>query len=271
MNESVTTDLRSEPRAAKIVGDVIDSLKDVIRRHQVSIDEFREAIGYVQSVVLDGELDLLTAVLFEAAVDEASVSNLGGTDSNVEGPFYVAGAPMLDVDGALPVLPMRPGEPGEHLTFSGTVRSTDGRPLASATLDIWQADAAGLYSQFAPDIPEWNLRGRIRTDQQGRFAFRTVVPAAYDIPGMPHTARLLGLLGMAPHRPAHVHLKIAADGHRNLTTQVYFVGDPWIERDVVGAAKPSLVTELRDTAEGRTCTFDLVLAAANPFSTAEAR
>lgn len=170
---------------------------------------------------------------------------------------------MLDADG---VLPMRPDEAGEQLLFSGSVRSTDGRPLASATVDVWQADDAGLYSQFAPGVPQWNLRGRIRTDEEGRFAFRTVVPAAYDIPGLPQTARLLGILGMEPHRPSHVHVKIAADEHRDLTTQVYFAGDPWLERDVVGAAKPSLVTELRDgagSAADRACTFDFVLSPTN--------
>jgi catechol 1,2-dioxygenase len=257
-------------RTTEIAGDLIDSLKDVIRRHQVTIDEFRDTIAYVGSVVKDGELELLSAVLFEAAVDEAAESADGGTASNVEGPFWVAGAPMIDPEG---VLPMRPGEPGEQLLFSGSVRSTDGRPLASAMVDIWQADDAGLYSQFAPDIPPWNLRGRVRTDADGRFAFRTVVPAAYDIPGLPHTARLLGILGMEPHRPAHVHLKIAADDHRDLTTQVYFAGDPWLGRDVVGAAKPSLVTELRDgagSAADRACTFDFVLTPTGHRAPAEA-
>ncbi|HEX2297256.1 MAG TPA: catechol 1,2-dioxygenase, partial [Pseudonocardiaceae bacterium] len=239
--------------------------KEIIRRHQVTLPEFREAVGYIRNVVQDGELELLTAVLFEATVDEASINSLDGTASNVEGPFYVAGAPMLD--GATPALPMRADEPGKQLTFSGTVRSTDGRPLASALVDVWQADDAGLYSQFAPEVPQWNLRGRVRTDEEGRFAFRSVVPAPYDIPGLPHTARLLDVLGLEPHRPAHVHLKIAAAGHRDLTTQVYFAGDPWLEQDVVGAAKPSLVTELRDVpgAErpARACTFDFVLAPAD--------
>lgn len=255
--------LNPDARATKIVGDAIDSLKDVIGRHQVTLGEFHDAVGFVRGVVQDGELELLAAVLFEAVVDEASESAAGGTASNVEGPFYVAGAPWLDADGALP---MRRGEPGEQLRFSGTVRSTDGRPLTSATVDIWQADDAGQYSQFAPDVPEWNLRGRTRTDEQGRFALRTVVPAAYDIPGLPHTARLLEILCREPHRPAHVHVKIAADGHQDLTTQVYFAGDPFLEHDVVGAAKPSLVTELHhapDSATDRACTFDFLLTPAS--------
>jgi catechol 1,2-dioxygenase len=260
MNDATNADARSN----KIVTDMVVGLKEIIRRHQVTMPEFRAAVGFIRHMVQDGELELLTAVLFEATVDDASIDSLAGTESNVEGPFYVEGAPMLD--GATPALPMRADEPGRRLTFSGTVRSTDGHPLDSALVDVWQADDAGLYSQFAPEIPVWNLRGRVRTDEEGRFAFRTVVPAAYDIPGMPHTARLLDVLGLEPHRPAHVHLKIAAAGHRDLTTQVYFAGDPWLEQDVVGAAKPSLVTELRDVPGAAqpdgACTFDFALAPA---------
>lgn len=150
-------------RATKIAQDIIDGLKDVIRCHQVTPGEFHEAIGYVRGVVQGGELELLSAVLFGAVVDEALEPAAGGTASNVEGPFYVAGAPMLDTAGT-PTLPMRLDEPGERLTFSGSVRSTGGHPLAPATVDIWQADDAGLYSQLAPGIPEWNLRGRTGTD-----------------------------------------------------------------------------------------------------------
>jgi catechol 1,2-dioxygenase len=130
-------------------------------------------------------------------------------------------------------------------------------------LDVWQADAGGRYSRFAPDIPEWNLRGRVTTDDDGRFAIGTVVPRAYDIPGEPHTARILGLLGLEPHRPAHIHVRVDADGHAPLTTQVYFAGDPWLERDVVGAARPSLVTTLEPAddhdSQAFTCRFDFTL------------
>ena len=55
-----------------------------------------------------------------------------------------------------------------------------------------------------------------------------------------------------------------ADGHAPLTTQVYFAGDPWLEHDVVGAARPSLVTKLEpDDGSGFTCRFDFTLAPAS--------
>ncbi|HVW31514.1 MAG TPA: dioxygenase [Acidimicrobiia bacterium] len=259
----------NEERAGLIVKDVLESLRDVIRRHGVTYPEYRRAVQFLVATADGGELPLFCDVLLEAVVDETAARSAapGTTDSNVEGPFFVAGAPDLDRpagDGGPVALPMRPDETGDPLVFSGTVHSTDGRPVAGAVLDLWQADAAGLYSAFAPGLPEWNLRGRIRTDAAGAFAVRTVVPAPYDIPSVPHLARVLGLLGLEPHRPAHIHVRLEADGFTPLTTQVYFDGDPWLDRDVVGAARRSLATKLEPAAggDGFAGRFDFVLSPA---------
>jgi catechol 1,2-dioxygenase len=253
-------------RAGLIVRDLLDSLRDVIRRHGVTYPEYRRAVGFVLAAAERGELPLLCDVLLEAAVEEADGSrhrSPGVTDSNVEGPFFAAGAPELGgpgADGGPIPLPMRTDEPGDGLVFSGMVRSIDGRAVPGAVLDLWQADAGGRYSRFAPGLPDWNLRGRVITGADGAFAVRTVVPAAYDIPDEPHTARVLELLGVGPHRPAHIHVRLEADGFSPLTTQVYFEGDPWLEQDCVGAARPSLVTKLESAnGDGYTCRFDFVL------------
>jgi catechol 1,2-dioxygenase len=252
-----------DTRTAAIVEEIVTGLREVIRRHRVTDTEYRSALRFLLETVEQGELALMSDVLFEAVVDEAAQLGTEGTDTNVEGPFYVAGAPMLDANGDTPVLPMRAQEPGDRLLFTGAVRSTAGSALPSAVIDIWHADSAGLYSRFAPDLPEWNLRGRVRCDSDGNFAFTTVFPAAYDIPQHPHTSRVLNLLGLEPHRPAHIHFKLHAPGHRELTTQVYFAEDPWLDHDVVGAAKSSLVTELQKATEtdhhAYTCRFDFVL------------
>jgi catechol 1,2-dioxygenase len=252
-----------DTRKAAIVEEIVTGLREVIRRHRVTYTEYRSALRFLLETVEQGELALMSDVLFEAVVDEAAQLGTEGTDTNVEGPFYVAGAPMLDANGETPVLPMRAEEPGDRLLFTGAVRSTAGSALPSAVIDIWQADSAGLYSRFAPDLPEWNLRGRVRCDSDGNFAFTTVVPAAYDIPQHPHTSRVLNLLGLEPHRPAHIHFKLHAPGHRELTTQVYFAEDPWLDHDVVGAAKSSLVTELQKATDtdhhAYICRFDFVL------------
>jgi catechol 1,2-dioxygenase len=250
-------------RAGIIVEEIVTALREVIRRYRVTYAEYRAALHFLTETVRHDELPLLSDVLFEAVVDEAAQLGTEGTETNVEGPFYAAGAPLLNADGQTPVLPMRLEEPGDRLLFTGTVRSAAGEALPSAEIDIWQANGEGLYSRFAPDLPEWNLRGRIHSDAEGSFAFTTIVPAAYDIPQHPDTSHVLNLLGLEPHRPAHVHFKVRAPGHQELTTQVYFAEDPWLDCDVVGAAKPSLVTELHKTPDIHdhpyTCRFDFVL------------
>ncbi|HEV7865522.1 MAG TPA: dioxygenase [Acidimicrobiia bacterium] len=258
-----------EARTGLIVKDILEGLREVIRRHGVTYPEYRRAVEFVVGAARNGEIPLLCDVLLESVVDANRAAVPGTTDSNVAGPFFVAGAPDLGTrgdDGAPVRLPMRPDEPGTRLVFTGTVRSTGGEGLPGAVLDVWQADATGLYSAFAPGLPEWNLRGRVIADDDGSFAIETVVPDAYDIPGEPHTARVLGLLGLEPHRPAHIHVRLEADGHAPLTTQVYFAGDQWLKHDVVGAARPSLVTRLDPAdgpdGQGLACRFDFTLAPA---------
>jgi catechol 1,2-dioxygenase len=103
------------------------------------------------------------------------------------------GAPTLE--GKVKTLPMRPGEEGTPLLFRGQVRAVDGTPLAGAMVEIWHADGAGFYAQFAPAIPEWNLRGTIVTDDQGQFEIQTNQPAPYQIPHDGATGQLIAAAG----------------------------------------------------------------------------
>lgn len=245
-----------------IVDDIVDALRDVITAHRVTWDEYRSATEWLAAAGQQGfEIPLMMDVFLSTTVDDVEAS-VEGTASNVEGPFYVPGAPML----AEPyVLPRRPDEPGEILVFSGRVSSTDGSPLAGALVDVWQDNGAGEYSHFHPGVPEHNLRGRMLTDADGRFEFETVVPVPYEIPTTGATGRLLRAMDRAPVRPAHVHFKISHESARPLTTQVYFAGDAWLDRDVVvGAVKESLVAAVehrsgRGTAATATCSYDFVL------------
>jgi catechol 1,2-dioxygenase len=249
-------------RVDSIFSDVIAALTGIIEKHQVTWSEYAAAMDWVNLAVSGGfELPLMLDVFLSTAVDNVNSAGVG-TESNVEGPFYVAGAPLLERPC---VLPKRADEPGDTLVFSGTVGSTDGSPLAGATLDVWQANGVGEYSHFSPDVPEYNLRGRLTTDAEGRFELETVVPDPYEIPTTGATGVLLAALGRPAYRPGHIHFILSHESARTLTTQIYFEGDPWIDCDVVGAVKAPLITKLerhRD-AEGRssaTCSYDFVLA-----------
>lgn len=256
---ATATHTDTDTRLQVIFTDVIDSLLDVIRRHRVTWEEYRAATQWLTEAGNQGyEIPLMLDVFLSPTVDDVNFAAQGGTESNVEGPFYVADAQLLERPY---VLPRRDDEPGERLTFSGTVLSTDGSPLAGALLDVWQATADGEYSNFHPGVPEGNLRGRLVTDAAGRFEFETVVPAPYEIPNTGATGSLLAALGRHCFRPGHIHVKVSHPSARALTTQVYFAGDPWIDSDVVGAVKDSLVTQLvRDGAPEARCSYDFVLA-----------
>jgi len=240
MNQ-VEASASSGRRLESLFGALVEDLRAFIRHRNVSYEEYHRALEFLAQVGAAGEVPLLMDVFLETMVDEVNHAGRPGTESCLEGPYYVRGAPLLDPPY---VLPQRANEDGEKLFFSGKVRSMDGAPLADALLDLWQADAAGRYSQFNYEEPRFNLRGRLKTDDQGRFEVRTVVPAPYEIPKAGPTGKLLLALGRHAFRPAHLHVKLSREGFAPLTTQLYMDGDPWIDSDVVGAVKAPLVARL---------------------------
>lgn len=255
---AIETGRKTNNRLETVFSEVLSSLVEVIRKHKVTWEEYRAATQWLTEAGNQGyEIPLLLDVFLSTTVDDVNFAAHGGTESNAEGPFYVADALTLEPPY---VMPQRDDEPGRRLRFSGDVRWTDGSPAAAAVLDIWQATANGEYSHFHPTVPDGNLRGRIRTDAAGQFEFETVVPAPYEIPNTGATGKLLAALGRHCFRPGHIHFKLQHPWARPLTTQVYFEGDPWIDSDVVGAVKDSLVTRLLPDGDDRvTCSFQFVL------------
>ena len=120
----------------------------------------------------------------------------GATDTSVFGPFYIEGMPERAY--------------GENMAFTrgtpalvhGRVLTTDGKPVASALLDVWQTADNGMYSGQDTAQPHGNLRGRYRTDDEGRYAIRTIVPVCYPIPTDGPVGRMLNATGRHPWRPA---------------------------------------------------------------------
>jgi catechol 1,2-dioxygenase len=260
LENPVTTD----SRLAAIVDDVVEALCGVIRAHGVTFEEYRTATDWlIGAGRQEFQIPLLLDLFLSTTVDDLGASADGGTESNVEGPFYLPDMPMLEPPY---VLPRREDEPGEVLVFSGSVMSTDGTPLAGALVDVWQDNGAGEYSHFHPGVPENNLRGRLVTDADGRFELETILPVPYEVPTDGAVGVLLAALGQSAFRPAHVHFKVSHETAQPLTTQIYFAGDPWLEDDVVvGAVKPELVTSVvwsADESEGdsrATCSYDFML------------
>jgi catechol 1,2-dioxygenase len=225
-------------RVDAVARDALGALHDVIRKHRLTYAEYDALKAWLIRVGADGEWPLFLDVFVEHVVEEVVNADRRGAVGTIEGPYYVPGAPEFASEGTLP---MRADESGTPLTFQGTVTDLDSTPLEGALVELWHADDAGFYSQFAPGIPEWNLRGAIRTGADGRYTFHTIQPAPYQIPTDGATGALIASAGWHAWRPAHLHLKVSAPGRLPVTTQLYFEGGEHVGDDVAQAVKPELI------------------------------
>jgi catechol 1,2-dioxygenase len=161
----------------------------------------------------------------------------GQTAAALLGPFYRGGAPECELGASI----ARSETPGEPLLVRGQVRDIHGRSIAGALVDVWQASPVGLYENQDPRQENMNLRGKFRTDAQGRFHFRSVRPAGYPVPIDGPVGELLALQRRHPYRPAHLHFMVSAPGHKTLITQVFADDSEHLESDVVFGTVRALV------------------------------
>jgi catechol 1,2-dioxygenase len=235
----------SRERANAIYKDLLGAIGEVARKHEVTYDEYRVVKQWMIDVGEYGEWPLWLDVFVEHEIEEINYNRHAytGTKGSIEGPYYVPDAPELP---ARCQMPMRDKDKeATPLIFQGQVTDVDGNGLGGAHLELWHADEDGYYSQFAPDIPEWNLRGTIVSDEEGRYEITTLQPAPYMIPHDGPTGWFVESYGGHPWRPAHLHLRVTYPGYREITTQLYFKGGKWIENDVATAVKPELLLDPR--------------------------
>lgn len=244
-------------RVSAVATAILKGAHDAIRDHQVTYPEFQAAKAWLMEVGETGEWPLFMDVFVEHVVEEVAAASQQGTLGSIEGPFYLPGQVQL---GSTCELPRREDEKGAPLVLEGQVRNIDGTPLGGAEVDVWHADADGYYSGFAPHLPDGNLRGVVVTDEEGRFAISTVQPAPYQIPTDGPTGKLIEAAGWHAWRPAHLHIAVRAEGHRTVTTQLYFAGGDWLDSDVAEATKPELILDPRDDGTGvRRSSYDFEL------------
>lgn len=246
----------SQERVDRLASRIIKAINDTVIDEQVTYDEYNALKAWLIKVGEDGEWPLFLDVWVEHSVEEVANADREGNKGTIEGPYYVPNAPEQHSPATIG---MRDDEHGDPFVFSGQIRSTDGTPLAGAKLELWHADSEGFYSQFAPGIPEWNLRGTFVADSEGRFEITTVQPAPYQIPTEGACGQLIAAAGWHAWRPAHFHLKAVADGHQLLTAQLYFPGDPHNDDDIATAVKPELMLDVHETDGIRRAEYDIVL------------
>ncbi|MGW5700636.1 catechol 1,2-dioxygenase [Amycolatopsis japonica] len=243
-------------RVSLLAREVLEAVHGTIRKHKVTYDEYNALKAWLISVGEDGEWPLFLDVWVEHVVEEVATEHREGNKGTIEGPYYVPDAPEQGARGSVP---MREDESGTPLVWTGRVTSTDGSALAGAKVELWHADADGFYSQFAPNIPEWNLRASFTADDDGRFEIHTVRPAPYQIPTDGACGKLIAAAGWHAWRPAHLHVKVSAPGHELLTAQLYFPGDEHNDDDIASAVKPELVLDPRPSGDGEAIEYGFVL------------
>ena len=239
---------QGSPRVKQIVLRLINDAARLIEDLEISDDEFWHAVDYLNRLGGRNEAGLLVPglglehfldILQDAKDAQAGLS--GGTPRTIEGPLYVAGAPMAEGE-----VRMDDGsEPDATVMFlQGVVRDTLGQPVAGAVVDLWHANTQGNYSYFDRSQSDYNLRRRIVTDAEGRYRARSIVPSGYGCAPDGPTQECLNLLGRHGQRPAHIHFFISAPGHRHLTTQINLSGEQYLWDDFAYATREGLVGDI---------------------------
>ncbi len=137
------------------------------------------------------------------------------TTTDILGPFYRPDSPVRD---NLVIESM----PGDLVELSGIVRHKDcSTPYKNAKIELWHCSADEIYDN---ESDEYRYRGTIHCDENGKYSFKTQMPVPYDV-------------GNGTIRPAHFHMMVSAPGYQSLVTQIYFTGDPYLEKDSSSASE----------------------------------
>ena len=240
----------TDARFREVMGSLVTHLHAFAREVHLTHAEWNAGIDFLWRAgrISDdkrNEFVLTSDVLGLSSLVDLLNGSAHGTESSVLGPFYVEGAPLLPVGASI-----IGDNGGARVLLRGQVLDTAGQPLAGALLDFWQTDADGLYSQALPHMPEFNLRCRMHTDAQGRYALQTVKPRYYSVPFDGPVGDLLRAGGRPASRPSHFHVLVTAPGHRPLVTELFAEDDPYIDADAVFGVRSTLVLhfEHRDDA-----------------------
>jgi len=245
----------ADPRVREIMTALIRHLHGFAREVNLTQPEWLAAIEFLyrtgrkttrkrnEFILLSDTLGLSSLVDMLGSREGAA---LGATETSVLGPFYIPGAPMLEVGGDL--IRGNAGEPG---IVHGRVHGPGGAAIEGALIEVWQNAANGLYSNEDPDQDVHNLRCRMASGADGAYRFTTIRPVPYTVPQDGPAGVMLAAMGRHPWRPAHIHFRISAPGYRDLVTELYPDDDEYIDEDAVFGVRQSLAVPFRrsDSAE----------------------
>lgn len=251
------------PRLRQIMQSLVKHLHGFAREVDLKQDEWLMAVDWLAktgklSSEKRQEFILLSDVMGMSMLVDAINHRFpeSATPSTVIGPFHIDDSPELPMGANV-----AEGLAGETCYLVGTVRDLNGKPVEGAKLDIWQADADGLYeSQLGTEEP--TLRAIFHTGPDGKYVIRTIAPPGYSIPMDGTVGDLLRQTDISHFRPAHIHFFISAPGYETLITHLFKKGAKYIDSDVVFGVKDKLIVEFEKHSAGKTPTGEM---SAEPF------
>ncbi|HMK87573.1 MAG TPA: intradiol ring-cleavage dioxygenase [Steroidobacteraceae bacterium] len=236
-----------DPRFKRIMTALVTHLHDFVREVRLTEAEWLTAIQFLTDagkICTDKRQELIllsdTLGLSILVITLNHPADQGSVESTVLGPFYWEGAPDLPRGSNL-----AEGVKGEPAFYSGRVLSVDGRPLENALLDIWSGNGEGEYDMQIAGEKGMRARGRIRTDAEGRYWFRSIKPTFYPVPTDGPVGRMLRKMGRHPYRPGHIHMIVSAPGHLPVTTHLFVAGSDYLDSDAVFGMKESLIAQFQ--------------------------
>ena len=256
-------------RLKDITRDLVEAIMTTIVKYDVTQDEFWSTIKFFQEAGPEFGL-IVPGVGLEHFLDlvldarDAEAGQTGGTPRTIEGPLYVAGAPLVEGDVNL----TDDADDTDTLYMTGQITGPDNEPVEDAILHVWHANSKGFYSYFDPtgEQTPYNNRRRIKIASDGRYAFHSRMPNGYSVPPEGPTDRLMKALGRHGNRPAHVHFFVEAPGYRQLTTQINFGDDPFANDDFAFATREGLLPVPNRQGESAYIAFDFELQRAKAAS-----
>ncbi|NOC83106.1 dioxygenase [Ruegeria sp. HKCCD6428] len=231
----------TDPRMREIMGSLVKHLHDFARETNLTHDEWRAGIAFLEGCAAVESEDrhefvLASDVLGLSSLVDMLHSSSDATSSSVLGPFHVSGAPPLPFGGD-----MKRHYGGPVLLAEGVIRDTDGNPISGAELDIWQTAPNGMYASQDEEQDTYSFHALMTVGEDGKYAFTTVKPVEYTVPSDGPVGDILRACGRHPWRPSHLHYIVKAPGYRSLVTEIFPDDDPYLDQDTVFGVRDDLV------------------------------
>src|SRR5450631_3002628 len=235
-----------DPRLRALMASAVKHLHAFAREVNLTPAEWIKGIEFMTSVgkmctperqefiLLSDTMGLSALVNFlhdKTAIEE-------GTHTSLLGPFYRESTPKLAAGSQI----ASHAKPGSECVLYGRVTDISGKPLANATVSVWQTGADGLYD-IQESATATDYRGVFATDADGAYVLRTVKPIGYSIPMDGPVGGLARAQARHGMRPAHIHFLVGASGYRELVTALYLRDDPHLADDVVFGSSDDLAVD----------------------------